>query len=86
VSSASGMVVMLASIASEAAMGVGSAVCMMVEGARRVKDGLRRSARKERRKSGQHEQQVSSLAPEQGRGGERVEHKKGDVQVDTFVF
>jgi hypothetical protein len=44
-SSASGMVV-LESIASEAAMGVGSAVCMMAEGARCVEDGRRRSARK----------------------------------------
>jgi hypothetical protein len=36
--------VVLASIASEPAMGVGSAVCRMAEGAWRVKDGLIRSA------------------------------------------
>jgi hypothetical protein len=46
VSSARRVVVLLASTASEAAMGVGSAVCMMAEGARCVEDGLRRSARK----------------------------------------
>jgi hypothetical protein len=33
------VLVLLVSIASEAAMGVGSAVCRMVEGARCVEDG-----------------------------------------------
>jgi hypothetical protein len=59
---------MLASIASEAAMGVGSAVCRIAEGARRMKNGPRRSARKGGG-GGQNEQWVSNLAPERRDGG-----------------
>jgi hypothetical protein len=79
------LVRVLASIASEAAMGVGSAVCRMAEGTRRVEDGLRGSARKGMRRRGcQHEQWVSSLAPE--RGGEGSGWGEGPLKKKEAMY